>query len=123
MVKWKNKAQAALQKTVPFFFIVCISHSILYIIAQKYSRMEGASPDAVLSFLDRHLSSHVTPLPPQHKYYLALLPIMISYFVVTGVINSFQPILEALDWEQPRTKTTVNVLNFLPESPTKHKPL
>ena len=123
MVKWKNKAKAAPQKAVPSFASFASHIPSFILLHKKIQDWKGPPPDTFLSFLDRHLPSHITPLPPQHKYYLALLPIMISYFVATGVISSFQPISEALDREKPRTETIVNLLNFLLESPTKTKPV
>ena len=107
MVKWKNKAQATPQKTVPSFALFASRIPSFILLHNKIQAWKGPPPDTLLSFWDRHLSSHVTPLPPQHKYYLALLPIMVSYFVATGV-SSFQPIPEALDWEKPLIETTVN---------------
>ena len=101
IIKWKNKAQAASQKAVPSFASFASHIPSFILLHKKIQEWKGPSPDKVLSFLEKHFPPHITPLPPQHKYYLALLPIMILYSVATGTINSFQSVAEALDREKP----------------------
>ena len=52
-----------------------------------------------------------------HKHYLTMLPILATFLAITGRVKDLQPLLTALDKQEPRSDTSVNLLNFLPESP------
>ena len=88
-------------------------------LAQKPHEWKGPSPDAVPQYIDRHLPPHVTPVPPMHRHCMTMLPILATLLAITGRVKDLQPILTALDKQEPMKDTSVNLLNFLPESPPK----
>ena len=57
MVKWKNKAQAAHQKIVPFFASFASHIASFILLHNKIQEWKGPPLDTVLSVLDRHLPS------------------------------------------------------------------
>ena len=117
--KWRNKA-LLLTATKDDHAITNFASTMPHLISlvQKSHEWKGPPPDAVPQYIDRYLPPHVTPVPPMHKHYLTMLPILATFVAVTGKVKDLQP-LTTLDKKEPRMDTSVNLLNFLPESPTK----
>ena len=116
--KWRNKA-LLLSATKEDHTIFNLASTMPHLIslAQKSHEWKGPLADAVPQYIDRHLPPHVTPVPPMHRHYMTMLPILATFLAATGRVKDLQPILTTLDKQEPRKDTTVNLLNFLPESP------
>ena len=118
--KWRSKA-LLLSATKDDHTITNLASTMPHLIslAQKSHDWKGPPPDAVSQYIDRHLPPHVTPVPPMHKHYMTMLPILATFLAVTGRVKDLQPFLTALDRQEPRKDTTINLLKFLLESPPK----
>ena len=85
----------------------------------KWHEWKGPPHNAVPQYIDRYLPPYATPVSPMHKHYLTMLPLLAIFMAVTGRVKDLQPLLTALDWQEPRMDTSVNLLNILLELPPK----
>ena len=110
--KWRNKA-LLLSTTKDGHTITNFASTMPHLISlvQKLHEWKGPPPDVVSQYIDRYLPPHVTPVPPMHKHYLTMLPILATFLAVAGRVKDL-PILTALDKQEPRMDTSVNLLNF-----------
>ena len=118
--KWRNKA-LLLSATKDDHTITNLASTMPHLISfvQKLHEWKGPPPDAVPQYIDRYLPPHLTLVLPMHKQYLTMLPIWATFLAVTGKVKDLQPLLTALDRQEPRMDTSVNLLNSLPKSPPK----
>ena len=118
--KWRNKAPL-LCATKDDHTITNLASTMPHLISlvQKSHEWKGPPPDALPQYIDHYLPPHVTPVTPMHKHYLTMLPILAILLAVTGRVTDLQPLLTALNRNEARMDASVNLLNFLPESPPK----
>ena len=118
--KWRNQA-LLLSTTKDDHTITNLASTMPHLVSlvQKSHEWKGPPPDAVSQYIDGYLPPHVTPVPPMHKHYLTMLPILATFLAVTGRVKDLQPLPTPLDRQEPRLDTSMNLLNFLPESPPK----
>ena len=114
--KWRNKA-LLLSTTKDDHTITNLASTMPHLVSlvQKSHERKGPPPDAVSQYIDRYLPPHVTPVPPMQKHYLTMLPILATFVAVTSRVKDLQPLLTALDKQEPRLDTSVNLLKILPQ--------
>ena len=101
--KWRNKA-LLLSTTKDDHTITNLASTMPHLVSlvRKSHEWKGLPPDAVSPYIDRFLPPHVTRVPPMHKLYLTMLPSLATLLAITGRVKDLQPLLIALDKQEPR---------------------
>ena len=115
--KWRNKA-LLLSTTKDDHTITNLASTMPHLVSlfHKSHEWKGPPPDAVSQYIDRYLPPHVTPVPPMHKHYLTMLPILATFLAITGRVKDLQPLLTALDKQEPRVEGILSMFEAISHS-------